>query len=82
METGRRTKQEWSCYIILRDYKTETVKGDRNDHLVIKGQFLKKIMTTRYKLSIGVASYIKPTVIEQHTTFTRDHLGRKQIETH
>lgn len=60
VEMGRRTKQEWSCYIILRDYKSETFKEDSNDHLIIKGPLLKKIMATRYKLSIGVATDIKP----------------------
>lgn len=60
MEMGRRPKQEWSYYTILRDYKLETFKGDSNDHLVIKGQLLKKIMATRQKRSIGVATYIKP----------------------
>ena len=53
-------EQEWAYYIILRDYKSETFKGDSNDHLIINGQLLKKIMATRYKLSIGVATYIKP----------------------
>lgn len=60
MEVGRRTKQDWSYYLILRDYKLETFKADINNHLIIKGQLLKKIMATRYKFSIGVATYIKP----------------------